>query len=72
MVLFLWLAFRRAFPAPPPPHRRYAVGSRTFFAPPATPAIRGRFLMVGFCLVVGSALPLTVFLRVFLAPYPDR
>ena len=41
---------------PPPPHRCYAAGSESFPAPPpAIPAVRGKFLMGGFCLVVGSA-----------------
>ena len=34
VVTFLWLVCRGAFPAPPPPHRRYAASSRAFSAPP--------------------------------------
>ena len=72
IVLFLWLVCRRAFPALP----RHTGGMRQVLEPflppaPATPAVRGRFLTGGFCLVVGSAFPSTAFLRAFLAPPPD-
>ena len=67
IVPFLWLICRRASPVPP----RHIGGMRQvlehFLPPPATPAVRGRFSMASFCLVVGSAFPSTVFLRVFLA-----
>ena len=69
LIPFLWLVRRRAFPAPPSPHRRYETGTRAFSAPPpATPAVRSRFLTGSLCLAVGSAFPSTPFLRVFLVP----
>ena len=72
IVPFMLLVGRGAFPAPP----RHAGGMRQvlepFLPPPATPAVRGRFLMDGLCLVVGSAFPSTAFLPVFLGALPDR
>ena len=68
IVPYMWLICRRVFLAP----SRHTGDMRQVLEPisppPATPAARGRFLMGGFCLVVGSAFISTAFLRVFLAP----